>query len=1022
MKTNDSQLRPRPVGIVIANIIFNLSCCIATVGGMMWVGQEFGWVWAGLGLVFLLVAGYLILRVLRQAIQQSQGKKGSKVFVPPEFENDLRQALEEDQRYQQTGQVSALDAAVAAWERIFAHPSLPQAPERTRLTFMNDAGGVFLRVYLRSGQLKDLEHALHLLRQAVQLTPSDSPDRATRLNNLSISLVTQYFRTGMLADLEEAVRVSNEAVQLAPSDSSELFRYLGNLGTFLGNRYLRTGALADLDEAIRSWQQAQVLTPFGSPGQPLILINLGNGLRLRYLRTRDLADMEEAIRVSRKAVQLTPPGSPESFRNLNNLANALRESYLHTKAPADLEEAIRVNQQSVQLTPPDSPELSSGLSNLSNVLCDRYNHAGMLADLEEAIRVSREAVRLTPHGAPGRCSLLNNLGNGLYHRYGHTGMQADLEEAIQLYEQACQCGSLHSQDVALTSSRTWGHWALERQSWQEAYRAYAYGLQASELLFQLQLDRQSKEAWLKDFQGIPANAAYAQARLGQYEQALTNIESGRTRLLREVLERSRRDLEHLAELGHGDLLQRYRVATTRVDALTHLASPFKTSNDVPASHPADLLQQIEAARLKVDGAIAEIRHMPGYEGFLLPLPVERIQALAVEAPLVYIATTPAGSLALVVSPQNIQPLWLDFKEAALEGLLVQWDGDTAIGGYLPGQIGETDWLIASLKEILPGLGERVMGPLAEHLRKSGIRSVTLIPTGKLSLLPLHAASYTIDGCSVCFLDEFDVAYAQSAQALAAAQAQSKERQVHTAILAGVGNPLPNPQPLPFAQAELEEIATFFGEHVRPLYGKQARKAAFLQSLPGATHIHLSCHGSFDPEEPLASGLYFANQELLTLSEVLDSEAFSQARLVVLSACQTAITDFNKVPDEAIGLPGGFLQAGIPGVVGTLWSVNDMTTALIMIKFYEFALRDGMPYPQALCAAQRWLRDATAGELLAYFKQHKSLHYGQLRLGKQLSSTPDEPTEDMLRFELQDPSAQPFRDQPYHWAPFVYYGV
>jgi CHAT domain-containing protein len=77
--------------------------------------------------------------------------------------------------------------------------------------------------------------------------------------------------------------------------------------------------------------------------------------------------------------------------------------------------------------------------------------------------------------------------------------------------------------------------------------------------------------------------------------------------------------------------------------------------------------------------------------------------------------------------------------------------------------------------------------------------------------------------------------------------------------------------------------------------------------------------------------------------------FETSRLVVLSACQTAITDYQRLPDEAIGLPGGLLQAGVPGVVGTLWAVNDLSMTLVMAKFYELQRRgDGTTGPMAPC--------------------------------------------------------------------------
>jgi len=1142
------------VGAILALTI----CCAAAAWGSVWLGQKIGWLWVVLLFIVVAGIGYLIFRAIFQNSKQNQEGDGD-LFIPGELLDDLNKAYAEEDIYLQTSQSASLDAAIAIWERIFEHPSFTQAPIRTRSALINDAGSVFIRCYWHNGRLPDLERAIQLWQQAVQLTPPDSPDRPMYLSNLGNGLNDRYIHTGSMADLDEAIRitqeavqltsedsperpgyltslgnglkdrysctgavedlaeairVTHEAVQLTPSDSPDRPARLANLGVKLHDRYKLFGASEDLEEAIRLWVEAVQLTPPDSPNQPALLNNLSNGLSDRYKRTGAMEDLEETIRVTEQAVHLTPPDSPDRPARLNNLGDGLAERYnrtgalsdleesirlsreavqlvhphsldwsaaatnlgtmlyaryIRTGAPADLEEATSVSQEAAALIPPDSPRRATHLNNLSNLLSERYIQTGALSDLEETIRYVQEAVDLTPIASPNRPAYLNNLGSSLSERYNataaipdleeairvlreavalttpgssdrpnylnslgtalrdryrHTKSLTDLEEAIGIYQEAAQSGMLVAPNHGLIAARNWGNWALERQSWSEASQAYALGLQAVELLFTTQFDRPSKEAWLKEFHGMPANTAYALARLGQLDQALAAIESGRARLLSEALKRSRRNLERLVDVGHADLLKRYRDTSARFDALTRPTSPIDTPDETLTARPADLLQQIQTARVEMDATIAEIRGVPGYEDFLLSLPAGRIQALAAEASLVYLAATPSGGLALVVGQHKVQAVWLDFNEVDLEALLVHRQDGAVTGGYLLGQIGDPDWLIASLKESLPILGERVVGPVAACLRSLGTRSVTLIPTGRLATLPLHAASYVVNGRSTHFLDEFDVAYAQSAQALAAAQAQAKERQVHTATLAGVGNPLPTPQPLPFAQAELEEIATFFGAHARPLYNEQASKAAFLQALSGATHVHLSCHGSFNPQEPLSSALYFAGQEPLTLSEVLDGQVFSQARLVVLSACQTAITDFSKIPDEAIGLPGGFLQAGIPGVVGTLWSVNDKTTALIMVKFYEFALRDGLPYPQALCAAQRWLRDATAGELLAYFKQHKSLRYGQFRQGKQFDNYPDDsPDEDdMLRFELQDPQAQPFHDKPYHWAPFVFYGA
>ena len=58
-----------------------------------------------------------------------------------------------------------------------------------------------------------------------------------------------------------------------------------------------------------------------------------------------------------------------------------------------------------------------------------------------------------------------------------------------------------------------------------------------------------------------------------------------------------------------------------------------------------------------------------------------------------------------------------------------------------------------------------------------------------------------------------------------------------------------------------------------------------------------------------------------------------ADLVVLSACRTALGGEIK-GEGLIGLTRGFLYAGAPRVVATLWEIDDRTTAEAMKRFYE----------------------------------------------------------------------------------------
>src|SRR5262249_6713866 len=134
--------------------------------------------------------------------------------------------------------------------------------------------------------------------------------------------------------------------------------------------------------------------------------------------------------------------------------------------------------------------------------------------------------------------------------------------------------------------------------------------------------------------------------------------------------------------------------------------------------------------------------------------------------------------------------------------------------------------------------------------------------------------------------------------------------------------------------------------------------------PGHGYIHFACHGRYDWTDTQRSGLILAGGSLLTLADVSAGPDLGTTRLVTLSACETRISKVIRTPDEYIGLPACFLQAGAPAVVGALWPVSDIATALLLCRFYHLRLDGGLPPAGALRQAQLWLRDATAQELAA----------------------------------------------------------
>lgn len=131
--------------------------------------------------------------------------------------------------------------------------------------------------------------------------------------------------------------------------------------------------------------------------------------------------------------------------------------------------------------------------------------------------------------------------------------------------------------------------------------------------------------------------------------------------------------------------------------------------------------------------------------------------------------------------------------------------------------------------------------------------------------------------------------------------------------------------------------------------------------------------------------------------------------MTLSACETGLTDIRDNTDEYIGLPSGFFYAGATSVISTLWAVNDVSTAILMIKFYEIFLSETRPpVAIALRESQLWLRSLTVKGLLEW-----------VEASQLLSREHKQKIQDKYRRGYK-PDYQPY-ESPVHWAAFCAVG-
>lgn len=164
--------------------------------------------------------------------------------------------------------------------------------------------------------------------------------------------------------------------------------------------------------------------------------------------------------------------------------------------------------------------------------------------------------------------------------------------------------------------------------------------------------------------------------------------------------------------------------------------------------------------------------------------------------------------------------------------------------------------------------------------------------------------------------------------------------------------------LPFSREEADTILSFApnGKGFKALSFAANRTTATSSELAQYRIVHFATHGLLNSEHPELSGLVFSlvdesgksQDGFLRLHEIYNLRL--PADLVVLSACQTALGKQIK-GEGVVGLTRGFMHAGTPRVVASLWQVNDLATAELMKLFYRGMLKDGQRPAAALRAAQ-----------------------------------------------------------------------
>ncbi|MDT7781570.1 MAG: hypothetical protein QOC99_4082 [Acidobacteriota bacterium] len=251
------------------------------------------------------------------------------------------------------------------------------------------------------------------------------------------------------------------------------------------------------------------------------------------------------------------------------------------------------------------------------------------------------------------------------------------------------------------------------------------------------------------------------------------------------------------------------------------------------------------------------------------------------------------------------------------------------------------------------LYETLIAPARDQLR--GINSLIISPDAALWELPFQAllapdGSYLIESATI--------SYAPSATVLreltGAHRVVRRPVRASSRELLALGNPvLPSASvqhvrslyrdeklaPLPEAEVEVGALVKLYGvAHSRAYTRERASESLFKREASRYQVLHLATHGIVDQANPMYSHLILAQDTphggedgLLEAWEI--ARLNLQARLVVLSACETARGSFTA-GEGTVGLAWAFFIAGAPTVVVSLWKVESERTSELMVEFHR----------------------------------------------------------------------------------------
>jgi len=786
--------------------------------------------------------------------------------------------------------------------------------------------------------------------------------------------------------------------------------------TVLANCSYTLQQLGDWEEAMklarRAYSAAARLQPPNPYARASTALRLGNILSARG--RRDEGELFQRETVDRLRA-LFPRGHPNTVAALRYLAQTLRFLGRSDAALRLLKESIAMARR---LRPGDSGDVASGLSRSSACLlslrrheeglekalqalamarriygdkdfsgkveCREYaaNHLSALGRFDEALKLARGtfemAVRL--NGSASASDVCDFAS--------HLALAGHVDEALPKFRESVELGRRTGASQHHVHLANLGYLLLERRK--QASEAAALFEEAIACVEERRwraraLDAEARARYFSRLKqvGMYPLMVRAQLEMGKPRDALRYLERGRARSVLDLLDRGRVDLQAEAErrarqAGDEAVLEKLvsarngLAAAEREMGLAEFELGWvrqRARGDRVRGEKAKARQQAARSAFQVARRKRSllVREMVDEGRPIEPMAVQRMLGKD-ERLLIYQLFQNRGVL-FVVPPlgEPIEAHTLTDDAGAVVSRLAEFVKvhRRSMAGLAAGTRGmkpakaET----APKASVAPDLF-RALVPPAVWNQIRGAKRVYVAPDGPLYRLPFE--TLVIDAkTGATWLDEGPaVSYIPSGSVLRWCQRRRDDQRARRApvpVVAVGGAKYRELSELPGTAREAESIAKSMGEKAVALIGAKATEAELFARAPQAGILHIATHlmadetdgGSFSrlmltpPDEKSDGALH--------LYELLERwrDRIPACQLVVLSACQTRSGPVQR-GDAPYAMPIGFMYAGAPSVIASLWRVDDESTAELFADFYA-RLAKGTPKLQAFTEARKALK-------------------------------------------------------------------